>query len=154
MEDKNLKAAKLKTAKYCAYQERTQQQLRDKLYDWGLYADDVEEVLSFAIEEGFINEERFAQAYASGHFNLKKWGKVKISHALKQKGLSSYCIEKGLEEIEADQYNETILSLLKKKLASLKETDDFVKKQKAANYLIQKGYESDLVWKALNLLFQ
>ena len=149
-----IKSAKTKAAKYCAYQERTQQQLRDKLYNWGLYGDDVEEVISFAITEGFINEERFAQSFASGHFRLKKWGKLKIINSLQQKGLSSYCIDKGLEEIDDQEYEEMIQELAKKKLNTIKDTDLFIKKQKIARYLLQKGFESELVWRQLNLIFE
>lgn len=149
-----IKAAKTKAAKFCAYQERTQQQLRDKLYQWGLYGDDVEEVIAFAIADGFVNEERFAQAYASGHFRLKKWGKLKIKNGLGQKGISNYCIEKGLDEITDTEYLNTIEDLLTKKYALLKDEEPYIKKQKAVKYLIQKGYETQLVWPKANELFQ
>lgn len=149
-----IKAAKTKAAKFCAYQERTQQQLRDKLYNWGLYGDDVEEVIAFTISEGFINEERFAQSYASGHFRLKKWGKLKIKNGLVQKGLSTYCIDKGIEEIKEEEYLATIEELLSKKYQQLKDDQAYIKKQKAVKHLIQKGYESDIVWAHAKKLFQ
>ncbi|MFQ3213631.1 MAG: regulatory protein [Marivirga sp.] len=149
-----IKAVKLKAVKFCAYQERTQQQLRDKLYQWGLYGDDVEEVIAFAISERFINEERFAQSYASGHFRLKKWGKLKIKNGLGQKGLSNYCIEKGMAEINQAEYISTIEQLLAQKYRLLKDKEKYIKKQKAVRHLIQKGYESELVWSKANELFQ
>ncbi len=66
--------SKTKAARYCAYQERTQQEVRDKLYSYGLYTDMVEEVLTELIMEGFVSEERYAQAYCRGKFMSNKWG--------------------------------------------------------------------------------
>jgi regulatory protein len=147
-----VKEGKSRGAKYCALQERSQQQLRDKLYDWGLYGDEVEEVISWLISEDFINEERFAQSYARGHFNQKKWGRIKIKQGLEQKKISAYCIKIGLKEIDDEAYQNTINSLLEKKWKTLKESNQYIKKQKAVRYLLQKGYESDLVWESVKTL--
>ncbi len=139
-----------KGMKYCAYQERTQQQVRDKLYDLGLFGDEVEEVISYLITENFLNEERFAISYALGHFRQKKWGKIKIKQGLEQKKISNYCIKKGLNEIDSSEYDETLKELLQKKYTLLKEKNLYIRKQKAVQYMLQKGYESDLVWSALD----
>ncbi len=145
-----IKEGKSKGAKYCSLQERSQQQLRDKLYDWGLYGDEVEEVISWLISEDFVNEERFAQSYVRGHFKQKKWGRIKIKQGLEQKKISEYCIKKGMKEIDNEEYYNTINSLLEKKWRILKEPNLFIKKQKVVRYLLQKGYEADLVWDAVN----
>lgn len=141
-----LKEAKLKAADFCAYQERTQQQVRDKLYSYGLYEDEVEEVLTELITEGFINEERFAVSYAGGKFRMKKWGRLKITHGLRGLKISEYCINKGLEEIEEEDYLNTLAHLLEKKRESLTDDNPFIIGRKLANYAIQKGYEPHLVW--------
>lgn len=144
-----IKEGKARGARYCAVQERTQQQLRDKLYDWGLFGDEVEEVISWLISEDFINEERFAQSYVSGHFRIKKWGRIKIKQGLKQKKLSDYCIKIGMKEIGDEDYENTIHSLIEKKWRLLQEPNLYTKKQKTVRYLLQKGFEADLVWEAL-----
>jgi len=145
-----IKEGKSRGAKYCATQERSQQQVRDKLYDWGLFGDEVEEVLSWLISEDFVNEERFAQSYVRGHFKLKKWGKLKIKQGLEQKKISPYCIKMGMKEIDAKDYHSTIQSLVEKKWRSLKESNMYIKKQKTVRYLLQKGFEADLVWEVVN----
>src|SRR5210317_1954505 len=99
-----MKKAKMKTGTFCAYQERTQQEVRDRLYALGLHRDEVENVLTELITEDFVNEERYAKAFAGGRFRMKQWGRRKIEYALKQKNISSYCIEKGLEEIPDHDY--------------------------------------------------
>jgi regulatory protein len=148
--DKSIKKIFLKATSFCAYQERTQQEVREKLYGDNVDKDIVEEVIVKLIEENFLNEERFAKAYAGGKFRMKRWGRLKIENELKMKGVSSYCIKMGLKEIEEDHYKETISALLEKKLKEEKEKNIFKKKSKVANYVIRKGFEPDLVWEMLN----
>jgi len=138
-----------KLARYCAYQERSQQQVRDKLYQYGLYRDEVEEVIAKLITEDFINEERFAKSYAGGKFRVKKWGRIKILEGLKQHKLSSYCIKKAMEEIDETSYQDVLSQLILKKKESLSEENAYIEKQKVARYVIGKGYEPELVWEAL-----
>jgi regulatory protein len=144
--------ALLKAASFCAYQERTQQEVRDKLYEYGLYGDEVEEIISYLITENYINEERFAQSYARGKFRLKKWGRLKVRQGLKQHGLSDYCIRMGMKEIDEEEYDKTLSDLLEKKHTQLKEPNPLKKKQKLVAYALSKGYENDIVWTKVNEL--
>lgn len=134
-----------KACRFCAYQERTQAEVRQKLIALELWEDAVEELIAKLISENFINEERFAKAYASGKFRNLQWGKVKIKLGLKQHGLSPYCIKKGLAEIEDEDYQKTLFRLIEKKAPLIKEKNKLVKKQKLINYLLGKGYEADIV---------
>ena len=145
MED-SLLAALQKAKHYCAYQERCHSEVRDKLYSFKLHKNEVEQLLTQLIEEDFLNEERFAIAYAGGHFRTKQWGKEKIKYALKQKRVSDYCIRKSLAAISNSDYNKTFLSLANKKLLTLKsEKNIFIKKKKLKDYLQQKGFELKLI---------
>lgn len=144
-----MKEAKIKAGNYCAYQERTQQEVRNKLYNLGLYSDEVEEVLSELITENFVNEERYAKAFARGKFRYKQWGRKKIIYALKQKKISTYCIDQALHEISEEEYEQEILRLIEKKSSQLS-GDVFIVKNKIARYLIGKGFEQELVWSFLN----
>ena len=135
--------------KYCAYQERTQQEVRDKLYSYGLYADAVEEVLTDLIADDFINEERYAQSFVRGKFRQNKWGRIKIRQALQQKTISTYCIWRGMQEIEDTDYQETLRGLMQKKWDTLSEDDTYSRKNKTVRYVLGKGYEADLAWKTV-----
>ena len=96
--------AKRKVESYCAYQERSQQEVRDKLFELGLHLVDVENIICYLIEENFLNEERFAKAYALGKFRIKGWGKIKITQGLKLKNVSPALIKIGLKQIDMDDY--------------------------------------------------
>lgn len=141
-----------KACAYCAYQERAQQEVRDRLYDYGLHQEDVEDLISMLITEGFLNEERFAQAFARGKFRLKGWGRYKIRQALKFKKVSPRCIEKGLAEIDEVEYGETLARLAEKKLKLTKGQNAAICRKKVANYLIGRGFEPELVYVQMDSL--
>lgn len=135
-----------KIQRYCAYQERSHKEVRNKLFEYGLFASQVDELLSRLITDGFLNEERFAKAFAGGKFRMKKWGRLKIKNELEFMGLTKNCIQRGLNEIEQADYRTTLKTLLKKKSAAVQETNLFKKRDKIARYAIGKGYEPELVW--------
>ena len=135
-----------KLKKYCAYQERCHQEVLEKLYSYGVFRDDAQEIISQLIEENYLNEERFALHYASGKFRIKQWGKVKIKYQLKQKNVSEYCIKKALLSIDKTQYKKLLYKLADMKLAALKsEKNIFIKKRKLQDHLVQRGFENDLI---------
>lgn len=140
-----------KAQAWCAYQERCQQEVRDKLYEWGLWKEAVESIIAELITGSFINEERFAKAYAGGKFRIKKWGRVKIRLALKRKGLTDYCIRKGLQEIDEEAYMETLLSVINEKATKTKDKNPLRRNYSIAQYAISRGFEPDLVWQALKM---
>jgi regulatory protein len=146
------KEALIKAAAYCAYQDRTQQEVRDKLYSYGLEPDDVEELIIRLSQEKMIDEERYAQSYVRGKYGLKKWGRRKIMQGLKTKGISDYCIKQGLKEIDPEVYEQNLLHLLEKKNNTEKEKNPFQRRQKLTYFLMSKGYEGDLVQDALKNL--
>jgi regulatory protein len=141
------KEATQKIYAYCAYQERAHQEVKAKLFEYGLYSSEVDEILSHLITEGFLNEERFAKAFAGGKFRIKNWGRIRIIHELEAKGLTQNCIRAGVKEINEDDYLQTLKTTLVKKSKQLKDEESFAKRDKLAKYAIQKGFESELVWK-------
>lgn len=136
---------------YCAYQERNHRETKEKLYSFGLYKNEVEQLLSQLVEENYLNEERFAIAFAGGRFRIKHWGRVKIKYELKQKNVSEYCIKIALKAIEEKDYQKKLHQLAEAKLKILKsEKNSFIKKHKLQQYLLQKGFESSLISSIVN----
>ncbi|MES2826660.1 MAG: regulatory protein RecX [Bacteroidota bacterium] len=139
----------VKAEHYCAYQERSQQEVRNKLYDWGLWPNEVEQVISELIENNFLNEERFARAYVSGKFKIKRWGKIKIKQGLKLKQITDKMIAAALKTIDYDDYLAAILQTAEKKLPLIKEKEPYKRKYKLITYLLSKGFENDLIIEVL-----
>lgn len=144
-----------KAAAYCAYQERTQDEVRKRIKKWGVEEDDeAEELIAELVTMNYLSEERFAKTYAGSKFRQKKWGKRRIKQELSRRGLTDYNIDQGMNEIGDTAYEETLQDLLKKKLEVLErtESDTRKRKQKLVRYALSKGYESELVWKIVKEL--
>ena len=130
---------------YCAYQERSHAEVREKLYNLGIWKKDHDEIIAALIEENYLNEERFAIAFAGGKFRMKHWGRVKIRYELKQKQVSDYSIKKALKQIEEEDYIKTLNKLAKEKYATLKSEQYLMRKKKTMDYLLHKGFEAELI---------
>src|SRR3989344_6394807 len=135
--------ATIKAQLSCAYQERCQQEMRDKLYEWGLHSNDVENIIANLISDNFLNEERFAKAFAGGKFRIKKWGRVKIKIELKRRKISDYCIKKAMQEIDENDYIKILKDVITKKLKENSKGKQQIRNYKAAQYTISRGFEGD-----------
>ncbi len=145
----NPEVALAKAEHFCAYQERSQQEVRDKLYEWGLWPDAVEQTISRLIEGGFLNEDRFAKAYVKGKFSQKAWGKIKIKQGLKLKRVPDVLIKKALLTIDLDDYMTALTRLLEKKATTVIEKNEFKRRYKLQQYAMSRGYEADLIAEVL-----
>lgn len=143
-----------KAADYCAYQERTQQEVRIFLRKKGVDYDTAEEIISELITQNFLNEERFARAFSGGKFRVKGWGKLKIRNELAQRGVSERNIATGVLEVSDTDYKQKLIILLQKKLDLLRPREaNFIQlKGKLIRYGFSKGYEGDLVYETVNKL--
>ncbi|MEB2776509.1 regulatory protein RecX [Algoriphagus sp. D3-2-R+10] len=141
-----------KLTTFCAYQDRCTWEIRRKLYDKGIKDEQVEQLITELIEEEFVDEERYARAFARGKFRLKKWGKNRIRMELKMREVPENLIRKGLSEIDPEEYYNTLLTQTEKKWESTNEPDSYKKKYKVTQYLMSKGFEMDLVKEALENL--
>ena len=133
-----------KLRKYCVYQDRCHQEVRSKLLTLKVYGEELEEIMSALISEDFLNEERFAKSFARGKFKMKRWGRIKIKNELKKRHVSSYCIKKGMTEIEDADYRQTIEELIRRhRLFS--EIHTFTERNKIIQYLQRKGFEYEII---------
>jgi regulatory protein len=130
---------------FCGYQERSHYETQQKLYSLGLYKKDVEILLSQLIEENYLNEERYATAFASGRFRIKQWGRIKIKYELQQHKVSSYNIAKALKSIDETDYLATLQALAEKKWTILKSEQYLNRQAKTTSFLMQRGFEPNLI---------
>jgi len=138
-----------KLRRYCNYQDRCHQEVRYKLLSLKVYGDDLEEIITELIQADLLNEERYARSYCRGKFRLKKWGRNKIKQNLMQRHISAYCIRKGMEEIDPDEYMMTLRQLYSQALHKYGELAEIVKKDKAIRYASARGYEAPLIFEVV-----
>ncbi|MBV1888101.1 MAG: RecX family transcriptional regulator [Urechidicola sp.] len=147
-----LEEAKRALEHYCVYQERCHKEVAQKLKTIGMIPEARDLIIVHLIEHNFLNEERFAKSFARGKFNIKKWGKQRITRELKFKNISAYNIKTAFKEINETDYLNTFNELAEKKFAATKETNKYKKKKKLADYLLYRGWESNLVYEKVNAL--
>ena len=148
--------AYVKIRHYCAFQERAHQEVKMKLSTYGLSWSDATQIISKLIEDGFLNEERFAKAFVGGKFRIKGWGRKKIEMELKKRQVSEYSIKKAIrEEIDMDAYGASLLKQLEKKWTSLKGPGNttYVKQSKTRQYLLSRGFENNIISNAMKLFY-
>lgn len=142
--------AKEKIVRYCNYQERCKKEIIEKLKSWHLEEDVVNSLLVYLIEQDYINEQRFANAFTIGKLRQLGWGKIKIKHALRQKNISDKCINKSIKTIDETEYLQIAEKEMKKKLKFLKQNDTFTLKFRLISYMQNKGFEFETVEKLYN----
>ena len=140
------KNARQKMEFYCSYQERCHQEVQEKLYSYGLSEKERNQIIVHLIEHNFLNEERFARSFARGKHRIKHWGKIRIVNELKQRQISSPNIKCALTEIPEEEYQDTFDKLAEKHWETIRETNALKKKKKFCDYLLRKGWESNLVY--------
>jgi len=134
---------------YCAYQERCHSEVVQKCRELGVWGDAAGAIIAELIADNFLNEERFAKAFAGGKFRSRQWGRRRIVMELQHRQVSAYCIKKGLEEIDEADYRRVLAQLAERKYASLQGAHPLRQKQKTMQYLLQKGFEPELVQAAI-----
>ena len=140
-----VREATLKLMQFCAYRDRSQKEVEDKLVDMRMIPAAREEIIIKLMQENFLNEERFARSFARGKFRIKKWGRQKIKQELHLREISGPLIKLAMTEINEKDYRSTLCSMAEKKLLLLKETNPFKKRKKLYDFLSSKGYESHLI---------
>ena len=135
---------------YCSYQERSHNEVQQKLWELGVRRAEHDEIIAVLIEEDYLNEELFAKQFVGGKFRMKDWGRKKIYFGLKEKGIGDYLIKRAMKEIDEEVYHKTLRDLARKKYLLLKGEQYLVRKKKTIDYLLQKGYEADLVTSVVN----
>lgn len=138
--------ARRKIQNYCAYQERCHKEVIEKLKSMNMIPEVIDVLMVELIQENFLNELRFAQAFTRGKFRIKKWGKKRIIRELKFRDISDYNIKKALSEISDEDYISTFNELAEKRLSQIKEKQPQKRKKKLADYLLYRGWESHLVY--------
>jgi regulatory protein len=148
----SLKEARLKLEHYCSYQERCHQEVVQKSYELGMKPNEVDAIVVHLLQNNFLNEERFARSFARGKHRIKSWGKIRIINELKQRHISPPNIKCALTEISEEEYQDVLNKLAERHWETITERNPQKKKKKFCDFLLRKGWESNLVYEKLKEL--
>ena len=142
----SLKEAIQKIEYFCSYQERCHEEVVAKLRNMKMDSDEIDQIMAHLITSNFLSEERFACSFARGKHRIKHWGKIRITNELKFKKITQSLINKALQEITPEEYLNTFHTLAERHWASMRETNALKKRKKFCDFLLRKGFESNLVY--------
>lgn len=148
-EEEFYKRALQKAAGLCSRQEQCTSHIREKLRSWDVSDDDADRIIEVLTNEKFLDDGRYAGFYVKDKFRFNGWGRIRISHMLRQKGVDESHIKTSLQQITQEEWYETCLDLVRKKAAKLKDEDQFKRKGKLLRYAAGRGFEPELVYRAL-----
>ena len=147
-----IKQAIQKLEHYCAYQDRCHEEVIQKLRSMKMDQDEIDQIIVQLIADNFLNEERFACSYARGKHRIKHWGKIRIVNELKFRKISQYNINLALKEITTEEYEATFHNLAEQNWESIRESNKIKKRKKFCDYVLRKGFESNLVYEKVKEL--
>ena len=148
----SVKEAIHKIEHFCAYQERCHDEVVQKLRTMKMDSAEIDEILAHLIQENYLNESRFACSFARGKHRIKLWGKVRIVSELKLRNISTYNINLALKEITTEEYETNFNALAERNWHSIKESNGLKKRKKCCDFLLRKGYESNVVYEKVKAL--
>jgi regulatory protein len=148
----SIKEAIHKIEHYCAYQERCHEEVVSKLRSMKLDTQETDEIIAHLIGSNFLNESRFACSFARGKHRIKHWGKIRIVNELKFRNITTYNINLALKEITSEEYSATFHNLAERHWEALRESDSLKKRKKFCDYLLRRGFESNLVYEKVKEL--
>ena len=149
-----LEEAQKKLENYCVYQERCHQEVRRKLTEMHMIPEAIDHIIVHLITHNFLNEERFAKSFVGGKFNIKKWGKRRLTLELKKKNIVKANINQAIKEINDEIYFKTLDDLAERRLSVITEKNKFKKKKKLIDYLLYRGWEPHFVYDKVNELIK
>lgn len=137
---------------YCAYQDRCHEEVTQKLRSLKMNSEEINRIIAHLIHDNFLNEERFAKSFARGKHRIKHWGKIRITNELKCRGINQTLINIALKEISPEEYYDTFENLANRNWESIQETNSLKKRKKFCDYMLRRGFESNLVYEKLKEL--
>jgi regulatory protein len=148
----SIKEAINKIEHYCAYQERCHEEVVSKLRSMKMDSEEIDEIIAHLIGSNFLNESRFACSFARGKHRIKHWGRVRIVNELKFRNITTYNINLALKEIPQEEYTSTFDTVSERQWANIRETNMLKKRKKFCDYLLRRGFESNLIYEKVKEL--
>jgi len=149
MSDKNYSELLQKARNFCSRSEKCPEDVRMLLSKYNDSKDEIVKIIAELQKDGFIDIERYVRAYVNDKIRFDKWGRIKISFALRQKNLPDDVVSRILNEIDKDEYLNNLRILIKNKTEQIKETDPYKLKHSVTRFCVSRGFEYDYISKIL-----
>lgn len=139
--------ALMRLEELCARAEHSTGELRRKLYNWHIAAEDADDIIESLRRRRFVDDARFAAAFVNDKYRFNHWGRIKIRYELRAKGVSQDIIDEAFTEIDEEIYMEALREFLINKNKTVREDEPYMRRQRLFRAGIARGYEPDVVSK-------
>lgn len=146
------KAFIAKAESYCASAEQCRTSVMEKLLAWGAERDQASQIVEYLVQNEYIDEARYCRIYCESKLHLQKWGRIKINYMLRNKRIDNRIIANALQQLDADQYTETLRQLAESKLRSIDESDPRKRQAKLNAFLASHGFEQSEIQNVIQSL--
>ena len=136
----------------CSARELCESEVRDKLRNWSVSRVDEDRIVEQLYNERYIDENRYAQAFANDKFRFDGWGRIKIGYTLRQKAIDALTVSQALQAIDEIEYRDALLRILKSKMRSLKAMPQGMQREKLMRFAMSRGFEPNLICESLKEL--
>ncbi len=148
------KQAYSKMARLCSRSEQCSADIRKKIIAFELVSEVVDEIIEKLKVEKYLNDERYIKAYVADKFRINKWGRVKIRHNLRMKGLPEAMIQNELDEIDEEKYKAVLIKTMNSKAKTVKKKNRFEKMGQIIRFAQTRGFEPELIHRYMNLVLE
>ena len=139
-----------KAAAYCSKQETCSADVETKLQTWGADTGQKEKIVSYLIEQKYIDNERFCRAFVNDKLRFNKWGRLKIVQALRMKQIPENIQQGVFNEMDVSLYEQILAELLHKKVREIKASGSYERRGKLLNFALQRGFEYAIAERLIN----
>ena len=141
----SVKEARDKAMQWCSRREYCRKDISDKLLSWGCTTAEADEVVDFLVEQKFVDERRYTEAFVKDKLRFNKWGRVKIAYMLRFQNIDGNIVEEVLAEMDEEEYRQILLGELQKKFKTIRQGNDFEIRGKLFRFATGRGFESEII---------
>jgi regulatory protein len=137
------KEAVAKASEICSHAEKCSYDVELKCREWQLSREETTKLISYLVQEKFIDQQRYATSFVHDKFRFNKWGKIKLSYTLRQKQIEDKYIREAIASLPDDEYRNVLNDLLTTKAKTVKEKDPYTRRNKLLAFAQSKGFGVD-----------
>ena len=130
-----------KLAATCSVSEQCMSDIEAKLSRYDLTEEERTRILRHLVEEKYIDDRRYAEAFVRDKYRFNKWGRIKIAQGLRMKGIDSETISTAMEAIDEAEYLDILRNLIKAKRKSTRGKNDYEINGKLVRFATGRGFE-------------
>ena len=136
---------KEKAMQWCSRKECCCKEMLDKAVSWGCSFAEARELVDFLVEQKFVDERRYTEAFVKDKLRFNKWGRVKLSYMLRMQNIDNNIIINVLSGIDETEYQQILTDELQKKYRTIRKGNAFEISGRLFRFAASRGFEPEMI---------